>query len=97
MKNWRTTASGIVGAVTGILSYIASVPPELQAQVPQLFPEQYRGTIGLWLRVITGLALLYLGKSAKDASSTASPNPSETPNSSTSKDSLQAQPETKTP
>ncbi|MEI8045600.1 MAG: hypothetical protein WCL11_29600 [Verrucomicrobiota bacterium] len=70
----KTTLSGLLGAITGILSYIASIPPSLQDQVPQLFPEQYRGTIGLWLRVIAGLSLVYFAKSAKDAaSSTAGP------------------------
>lgn len=64
--NSKTTWAGVVAAITGILSYIASVPPELQEQVPMLFPEEHRGTIGLWLRVISGFSVLALSHFALD-------------------------------
>lgn len=62
----KTTVSGIIAALTGVLSFIASAPPELQNQIPQLFPEAHRGTIGLWLRVTAAVATMYFAKSAQD-------------------------------
>jgi len=41
--------SGILGAFISFLAFIALAPPELQNQIPQVFPEKYRGTIALVL------------------------------------------------
>ena len=41
--------------VTGLslfLAFIASAPPSLQNQIPQLFPEKYRGFIALALAFV---------------------------------------------
>ncbi len=64
--NWKTLTSGLVAAITGVLSYIASAPPELQNQIPQMFPEQYRGTIGMALKIIAAVATVVFAASAKD-------------------------------
>jgi len=45
----KTTISGILAALSSFLAFIALAPPELQNQIPQVFPEKYRGTIALIL------------------------------------------------
>lgn len=53
--------------ISGSIAGIAQLAPELHNQVPQLFPENERGTIALWLHVITVLAGIYALHSASQA------------------------------
>ncbi len=62
-----TLISGAVAGIAQILSFVASAPPELQTQIPQLFPESQRGNIAIWLHVVTVLAGLYAVHAASQA------------------------------
>ena len=68
--NWHAIISGLVSGIAGILSYIAVAPPSLQTQIPQLFPEADRGTIGLWLKILMTIAGLYSAASLNKSTPT---------------------------
>ena len=63
----KTTISGIVAALSSLLALIALAPPELQNQIPQIFPEKYRGGIALLLGFISFAAKSYQSKNTQDA------------------------------
>ena len=65
--NFPTIISGSIAGIGSILSFIAQAAPSLQNEVPQLFPESQRGTIALWLHVITVVAGIYALHSASQA------------------------------
>lgn len=64
--NWKTNTAGGAAAITFVAGFIADAPPSLQNQIPQLFPEQYRGSIALYLHFATALAIYALAHFAKD-------------------------------
>lgn len=41
-----------LGSIGSLLALLALMPKELQNQIPQLFPEQYRGKIGILLALL---------------------------------------------
>jgi hypothetical protein len=41
-----------LGSIGSLLALLALLPKELQSQIPQLFPEQYRGKIGILLALL---------------------------------------------
>jgi hypothetical protein len=55
--------TAIVGAITGFVSFIANTPPEQQSallgQLVELMPVEWRPTIALWARFISGVAVLW--------------------------------------
>lgn len=55
-KKLQIITAGAIAIISGGLSQIANTPPELQTQLPQMFPEHYRGLIGLGLKVVMGFA-----------------------------------------
>lgn len=59
----KTTAAGIVGAVSAVVQFIASVPPELQNSVPMLFPEQSRAYVAGVANFIFAFCIFYVGRS----------------------------------
>jgi hypothetical protein len=70
MKVNLSPSTIIGGSATGvltILAFIAGAPPSLQNEIPQLFPEQYRGTIALWLHVLQAVAAMYTAHEASQA------------------------------
>lgn len=58
-KRLQIILAAVVATLAGALSQIANTPPELQTQLPQMFPEHYRGIIGLGLKVLMGAATGY--------------------------------------
>ncbi len=62
----RTTVSGITAALLSFFSLIALAPPELQNQIPQIFPEKYRGIIALLLAFGALAARSYQAKATQD-------------------------------
>jgi hypothetical protein len=64
--NWKTTTAGAVAAISALVEFVAAVPPELQNQVPMLFPEQYRGTIAAWCQFTFSISIFAIAYFAKD-------------------------------
>lgn len=52
---FKALCFAIGAAVSGTLSYIAEMPPSLQSDITMVFPEHYRGGIGLSLRILAGI------------------------------------------
>lgn len=63
----KTTISGIIAALASFFALIAVAPPELQNQIPQLFPEHYRGQLVILFGVIAFLSKAYQSKNTQDA------------------------------
>lgn len=55
----KILVSGSVAGIGELLAKIANAPPELQTQIPQMFPEQFRGWISLVCQTLSGIAFLY--------------------------------------
>lgn len=60
---FQAIASGAVGALSGFVSWVATVPPEMQsgllAQFVELMPVPWRPTIGLWTKFLGTVATIY--------------------------------------
>jgi len=66
MKNTKTTVSGVIAALASFFALISLAPPELQNQIPQLFPEAHRGQITIALGLIAFVAKAYQSKNTQD-------------------------------
>lgn len=64
--NWKTTTAGAVAAISSVIEFLAATPPEIQKQVPMLFPEEYRGTIAMYSSFIFAASLFAAAYFAKD-------------------------------
>lgn len=62
--NWKSLISGAGAAILGAAALVAEAPPELQKQLPQLFPENERGYITLILGFCAYLAHRYSARHA---------------------------------
>ena len=58
----KATLAHFIAGLGSFLALIAIAPPELQSQIPQVFPEHCRGGIALGLGLASFLAKSYLAK-----------------------------------
>lgn len=58
-KQIQILVSGSLATLAELLGKIAAAPPELQMQIPQMFQEQFRGTISMVCQTIGGIAFVY--------------------------------------
>jgi small basic protein len=70
MRNWKTTATGILGALTACLTALAALPAQL-GDISTLIPEQYKAKI-----VVVGMISTVILRVIKSLSTAdAPPNP----------------------
>lgn len=58
-KQIQILASGALATIGEILGQIASAPPALQQQIPQMFPEAIRGYVAMTCQTLAGIAFVY--------------------------------------
>lgn len=58
-KQIQIIGSGALATIGEILGQIASAPPALQQQIPQMFPEQIRGYVAMTCQTLAGIAFVY--------------------------------------
>lgn len=81
-KQIQILAAGLLATGGEVLGKIAGASPSLQNQIPQMFPEQVRGTISLWCQTISGIAFIYALLVAHQAPAANPPLPPPPPSSS---------------
>jgi hypothetical protein len=52
-------AWGVLATIGEVLGKIADAPPQLQAQIPQMFPEKIRGYVAIGWQTLAGIAFIY--------------------------------------
>lgn len=58
-KQIQILVSGSAATIGEILGRIAEQPPQTMAQIPEIFPEQFRGWIGIVCQTASGVAFVY--------------------------------------
>ncbi len=71
--NWRTTLSGGLGALTGLLAMLAAAPYQL-GEVALIIPAEWKAKLFLWSAIATALLKMINSALTKDRAVSGTPS-----------------------